>query len=152
VNEACPTVARNGNLYFHAVYPRGEGEADIYCAEYIDGKYIAPKKLSNAINTKWGESNAFIAPDESYIIFGSRRPGGFGAGDLYISFRTDSGEWTKAVNMGNVINTSFSEYCPSVSPDGKYLFFTRIVGTNPRQGDIFWVSAEIIHQHRAENN
>jgi glyoxylase-like metal-dependent hydrolase (beta-lactamase superfamily II) len=145
VNEACPTVARNGNIYFHAVYPRGEGEADIYCAEFVDGKYITPKKLSSAVNTKWGESNAFIAPDESYIVFGSSRPGGFGAGDLYISFRAESGEWTKAVNMGNEINTSSSEYCPSVSPDGKYLFFTRIVGSNPRQGDIFWVRAP--HSH-----
>lgn len=152
VNEACPTVAMNGNLYFHAVYPQGEGEADIYCAEYIEGKYTTPKKLSNAVNTKWGESNAFIAQDESYIIFGSRKPGGFGAGDLYISFRTDSGEWTKAVNMGNVINTYSSEYCPSVSPDGKYLFFTRIVGTDPRQADIFWVCSEIIDQLKNKRN
>jgi hypothetical protein len=47
----------------------------------------------------------------------------YGDGDLYINFRRD-GAWTKAVNLGPKVNSSALDFCPIVSPDGKYFFFT----------------------------
>lgn len=76
--------------------------------------------------------------DESYVIFCSIRKEGFGQGDLYISFKDDAGNWSKAKNMGSVINTTGHELCPFVTKDGKYFFYTS-------NQDIYWVDARIIN-------
>ena len=78
-----------------------------------------------------------MAPDESYLIYCSTRDGGYGRGDLYISFKNAQGEWTDAVNMGAAINTKHYEYCPFVTKDGKYLFYTS-------NQDIYWISTAVI--------
>ena len=80
------------------------------------------------------------------MIFASERPGGFGGSDLYISYRGAEGTWTKAKNLGEIINTPAEEYSPTISPDGKYLFFTRTVLAEPGSGisvksmDIYWIN------------
>ena len=53
--------------------------------------------------------------------------------------------------MGEPINTWAQETFPTVSPDGKYVFFTR--WTNDKNDmDVYWVSAKIIDRLREENN
>jgi Tol biopolymer transport system component len=94
------------------------------------------------VNTENSESHPFIAPDESYIIFDSSRPGGIGKGDLFICFRLANGSWSRAFN-DTLLNTVESDWCPTVSPDGKYLFFTR---NSTGNGDIYWVDAKIIEE------
>ena len=119
---------------------------DLSKARYSNGKFDKPVKLSSNVNTKEGEYNSFIAEDESYLIFTSVGLGdSYGEGDLYISFRRKDGSWTKAKNMGPKINSFARDYCPSVSPDGKYFFFSsRKLGTE----DIYWVDARIIENLR----
>jgi len=78
-----------------------------------------------------------IAPDESYIIFDSERDGGFGKGDLWVSFRQPDGTWGDAINLGNKVNRPGNESIPHLTPDGKYLFYTS-------NRDIYWVSTECI--------
>ncbi|MFC2156697.1 hypothetical protein ACFLT9_02545 [Acidobacteriota bacterium] len=141
-----PSVSRNGNLYFNADR-RGFGKGDFFRAEFKTGGYTKPENLGKAINTLYDETDALISPDESFLIFTSvDRPDGFGSGDLYISFRKNDGSWTKSKNMGETVNTSSSEFCPILSPDGKYFFFT-----SRRRGsdDIYWVSADIIQEYRS---
>ena len=85
-----------------------------------------------------GNIDPFIAPDQSWLIFASERPGGYGAADLYVSFRRPDGTWGEPKNLGPSVNTAGSEYTPMLSPDGRYLFFTR-----GRFGDdIYWVDVE----------
>ena len=93
--------------------------------------------LGAAINSEQYEADVFISPDESYIIFCSTRENGFGRGDLYVSFKNFDGTWSKTINMGAEINSSNYEYCPFVTKDGKYLFYTS-------NQDIYWVSTDII--------
>ena len=95
--------------------------------------------LDSTINTTGYEADIFVAPDESYLIFCSIRDDSFGRGDLYISFKKPNGDWTKAVNMGEEINTENYEYCPFVTKDGKYFLYTS-------NQDIYWVSTEIINE------
>ncbi len=136
-----PTLTRNGTIYFGS-NREGYGGADIFRSQYLDGKYTEPENLGESINTKYNETDVFVAPDEGYIIFtSSDRPDGFGGGDHYISFRRTNGSWTKAKNMGEKFNTSSSEFCPMLSQDGKYFFFT-----SGRKGsdDIYWVDASVI--------
>jgi Tol biopolymer transport system component len=87
----------------------------------------------------------FIEPNERYLLFCRQSPEGFGKTDIYISFRNADGTWTKAINMGSKINTPEEEGFPSISPDGKYLFFCREgkFGFNP-----YWVSSKIIEELR----
>jgi len=63
-------------------------------------------------------------------------------GDIYISFRDSEGNWTDPVNLGEDVNSDRQERFPSVSPDGKYLLFTRWVVRGNE--DVMWVSAKII--------
>jgi hypothetical protein len=89
----------------------------------------------------------FVDPDESYLIFESARPGGYGFSDLYISFKRSDGSWTPALNMGEPINSSARETAASVSPDGLYLFF---LSDRHQQWDSnpYWVSAQVIEDLR----
>ncbi len=147
-NEACPSLSEDGSLSWHAVYADGPGQSDIYCSKRTADGWSAPEALGPGVNSAGPESNAFVLPDGSAILFGARRPGGAGRSDLYVSFRQSNGEWGEAVPLGPAINTEASEYCPSLSPDGRFLFFTRIVEGGARHGDIFWVDAKLVFELR----
>jgi len=124
-DEFYPSVARNGNLYFTTQLEGGKGKEDIVVCIWRDGKYSSPESLPEAINTAGFEFNAFVDPDEQFLIFtGYARKDGFGSGDLYISRKDASGNWTTSMNMGKLVNSANMDYCPFVSWDKKYLFFT----------------------------
>lgn len=107
-----------------------------------NGKREEPKPVDKEINTGKWTAHPFIAPDESYLIWDSEKDSGFGNSDLYISFRQKDGSWGPAINLGDRINTEFSEAYGSISSDGKYFFFHRGYGGDT--GDIFWVDAQVI--------
>jgi len=140
------TASSKGTYFFDEF--KQDFTGDIRYSRLIDGKYEEPKLISENINT--GKSfHPFIAPDESYLIFDSKREGGYGNSDIYISFRIQNGEWGNPVNLGDKINTEAWEASASVTPDGKYLFFNRNIGSDSFENvDIFWVSAEIIEKLR----
>jgi hypothetical protein len=139
-----PTVSNNGNMYFQAIRKDTLGERDIYYSEQVNGKYTEPVHLGEAINSIYAEGDVLIAPDESFLIVNcSGRPDTNGRGDLYISAKKEDGTWAKLKNMGDTINSSGSDYCPMLSPDGKYFFYTR---TDTGNGDIYWVDAKIIQE------
>ena len=69
------SVSRSGALYFAGQKEKDHyGRGDIYCSRLIDGRYGEPVNLGPAINTGDSESQPFIAPDESFILFW-RAPG-----------------------------------------------------------------------------
>lgn len=118
-----PSISSNGNLYFQARLS-DQDDADIFMAEYIDGKYKIPVKLSENVNSHVHDCHPYIAPDESYLIFDANRPeDGFGNMDLYISFRSPGGKWDKAINMGIKVNSAADERRAFVTFDSMYLFF-----------------------------
>lgn len=124
-SESFATIARNGNLYYGTRLPNSTTKQDIYRAKYNNGKYEIPERL-DPINTDEDEGNPFIEPNERFLIFSAlNRKDGFGDGDLYISFN-ENGTWTVPQNMGNEVNTADSEFAPTVSPNGKHLYFSRI--------------------------
>jgi hypothetical protein len=105
--------------------------------------------VSAAINTGTWLAHPFIAPDESYLLWDGRRDEGFGGSDIYVSFRQDDGSWGEAINLGAEINTDAWEASASVTPDGKYLFFHRNVGSDAYENvDVFWVDARILEDLR----
>jgi hypothetical protein len=139
--SAC--VTNNGTLYFKSLRGGGIGGSILYRSALVGGVYSGVESLGDIIQTGPGESEPFMASDESYMIFISRtRAGGQGGWDLWICFMNPDSSWTDPVNMGTDINTTDDEYGPRVTADGKYLFFTREIRGNTM--DIFWVSSGII--------
>jgi hypothetical protein len=145
-SQVYPSVTRDGTLYFQAIRGGGYGKADIYRSRFLDGTYQMPENLGPVINSENYEGDVFIAPDEGYLIVSIYgREGGFGKGDLYISFHRPGGEWSPLKNMGSAINSDKRDFCPMVTPDGKYLFFS---SKREGEGDIFWVDAKVIETLR----
>ena len=142
-NEYYISLTNKGTIYFASngdTGPTNEKNYDIRSAEFTKGKFQPSKKLSAAINTENYEGDVYISPDETYVIYCSERPNNNGKGDLYISFKNANGEWTPSKHMES-ISTEAYEFCPFVTNDQKFLFFTR-------SGEIYWVSAEIINRYR----
>lgn len=165
-DEYYPSVAANGNLYFTATYKKGIGREDIYVAKKNGDSFLEPVALDSGVNSVLYEFNAFISPDEEYIIFTSfGRKDDKGRGDLYISFRNTDGRWKPAKNM-LMLNSEQLDYCPFVSFDKKILFFTsekhKLNSNYPAKpvlfrelkeqmssaanggGNIYWVSLEAV--------
>ena len=139
-NEYYMSFTKEGTMYFSSnggTDQSTDKNYDIRCSRYSRGKFQASQPLPPAVNTAHYEADVFVSPDEQFVIFCAERPDGFGKGDLYISFKSKTGEWQQAKNMGSTINTDAYEFCPFMTSDGKYLFFSR-------NGDIFWMEAAMI--------
>ncbi len=95
---------------------------DIYIAQKQGMIFSEPTPV-NHINTRDNEASIAIAPDGSFMVFTRCKTNQNNSGcDLYISFFID-GKWTKAVNMGEPVNTRYKETQPSISYDGKTIYF-----------------------------
>jgi Tol biopolymer transport system component len=122
-DEFYPSVTKDGSVYFTASYHHETSKEDIFVSRYTNNIYVKPMALDTAINSSMYEFNAYIAPDESFIIFTAYgRKGDKGRGDLYLSKRVD-GKWQPAKPI-NQINSDKLDYCPTVSFDQKILYFT----------------------------
>jgi hypothetical protein len=145
------------------------GGSDIYRARLVDGAYEEAEILAEPVNSPGGEGDAFISPDESYIIVSTYRTAeNYGQSDLYISFQTGDNIWSPLQNMGAAVNSSGGENCQILSPCGRYLFFTsrryppqqsshpsnyasiRKSFNSPQNGlgDAYWIDAQIIEKFR----
>ena len=143
--------AVNGTYYFDT-YKEGDLTFPLRYSRLINGKYEEPKALPKSINTGTFLSHPYIAPDESYLLWDAEKENGYGEADIYISFKQKDGTWGNGINLGNTINTGAWEASPSITPDGKYLFFSRNVGSDKFENvDIFWVDAQIIEQFRPKD-
>ncbi len=124
-DEFYPTLSDNGNLYFTMDAKTGLGKDDIYFCKFNGEEYAPPMLLNNHINSEGYEFNAFVAKDESYIIYTRYNTAdGFGSGDLYIAKKDEHGEWKASENMGAIINTKYMEYCPFYDQNTHTLYFT----------------------------
>lgn len=124
-NEFYPSLSASNNLYFTSDGNGSLGKDDIFMCEWENGKYNNPKNLGDSINGSGYEFNAFIAPDESFLIYTCyNRFGGFGSGDLYISHKKENGGWSAPKNLGKEINSPQMDYCPYVDMKTGMLYFT----------------------------
>jgi len=140
----------NGTYYFDT-YKENDPTFPIRYSRLIDGKHEEPIALPKEINTGTFLSHPFIAPDESYLLYDAQNEDGYGDSDIYISFKQNDGTWGEGINLGDKINTNAWEASASITPDGKYLFFSRNVGSEDFENvDIFWVDAEVIYALKKE--
>ncbi|HLJ91265.1 MAG TPA: hypothetical protein VKZ53_30990 [Candidatus Angelobacter sp.] len=121
--EGSPTVDTNGTLCFFSDKEKAQLNS-IYCSQATGSGFASPVKLSSNINSGASDTSPWMTPDGQLMLFYSKREGGAGSADLYVSTKSH-GEWSPAKNLGPAVNTAESEYNPSLSPDRKTLYFGR---------------------------
>jgi len=97
---------------------------DFFKSVKRDSIWSQAEYLSKEINTyNYNEGAQCISPDGNYLFFtGCNRPDGLGRCDIYIS-RWEGNGWSSPFNIGAPINTPGWESQPSVSADGRTLYF-----------------------------
>ena len=170
--DTFPSFVHDGTLYFSSDRSEGYGSLDIYRSQYIDGRFGEPENIGKPINTEFTEEG-MISSNGKYFIFSScNRSDSHGGCDLYISFYQTDKSWSKPINMGKGINSNAHEYCPHISSESKYIFFTSFrkiesliwknideyldivkIHNSPGNGngDIYWVDAKIIEKLKPES-
>jgi len=128
-----PTSASSGAIYYTNIMERKPYRA----WRGTDGSWqVEPLGLEFGGHT-------FVAPDESFVLVDARADDSLGEGDIYVAFANADGGWTTPVNLGDGVNSKNSESCPSLSDDGKFLFFSRY--DEPGEvAQIYWVDSAVI--------
>ena len=138
--EGRPSLSKNKTLYFHS-FSKNVYENNIYYSKFFAGKFAKRIKIDK-LGEDGDAGDPAIAPDESFIVFVSSRETGFGESDLYISYNK-KGEWTTPQNLGSEINTPEIEMGPTISPDGRFLFFYRLdKWKNAKYSKVYWVDIQ----------
>ncbi|MBN1271966.1 MAG: PD40 domain-containing protein [Candidatus Aminicenantes bacterium] len=171
--EYFPSMTRSGVLYFTRV-AAGEQKPALYRARPRKNGFFEPERLPEAVNGRGSPFNAFIAPDESYLVScvaGMDGEENAGTSRYYVFFRNEDDTWTEAVDMGEPVNgEGFNAISPGISPDGRFFFFAsnrkapdeelfgrpltlsrfKEIHAMPRNGksDIYWMDAAVIQQLR----
>lgn len=121
--EIFTSTTKEGHLYFTRMGDGGERE--IMRSELKNGKY-QPAVAQDILTEGATFGNPAISPDEKFLVYfcEGENWATFGSSDLYICRRNDDGKWAEPLNMGVAVNSGYTEFAPSISPDGKWLYFT----------------------------
>jgi len=125
-NEGAQVISQDGSelVFTGCNRPGGFGSCDLYISYKTNEGWSEVTNLGGTINTEDWESQPCLSPDKRDLYFTSRRPGGFGGSDLYVSHLQPNGKWSKPENMGAGINTPGDEACPFIHADNQTLYFT----------------------------
>jgi Tol biopolymer transport system component len=169
--EYFPSITADGTIYFTGTDE--DGSEWIYRSRATADGYAPRERLGPEVNAGSARFNAFVAPDESYVIVPVMgREDSVGGVDYYVVFRTPDDRFSEPINLGVAINTPNSEWSASISPGGEVLFFmsSRSVIVDHRaparmdhaamwrlhevamngNSDIWWVDASVISDLRPE--
>ena len=153
LNEGAQNISQDGQLliFTGCNYPEGEGSCDLYFSVMTNNGWSEPQNLGPVVNTDLWESSPSLSPDKRDLYFSSRRPGGFGGSDIWVTHRLLNGKWSRPENVGEAVNTSGDEGCPFMHADNETLYFTSNGHTGYGMTDLFfskkvndssWVVAE----------
>ncbi len=116
---------------------RVRGQEDIYISKKMGDDWSLARPLTD-INTRANEAAQSISANGKFIVFTAcNRPDGIGGCDLYFS-EVINGRWTNAKNIGAPINTKGWESQPSISADGRTLYFVKASDGASRSRDIYY--------------
>jgi len=139
-NEGAQSISPDGKTLFFTICNRsdGVGSCDLYISQIQKTGWSTPVNMGIKVNSGAWDSQPSISPDGNTLYFASARGGGKGVMDIWKTTKSDNGTWSSPVNLGDSINTEFSEMSPFIHSDGKTLYFTS--NGHPGMGglDIFY--------------
>ena len=134
--ETLPAFSADGQTLIYTSLINGQ--EDFYIS-YFDGENFSPGVPLTDLNTPQNEGAHCISPDGEYIFFtGCHMKGSQGGCDLYITTKRD-GQWIEPINMGGIVNSREWDAHPSLSPDGKRLYFASERSGGLGKSDIWYV-------------
>lgn len=111
-------------IFTRRLGPHSDDDEDlVICRKAEDDRWGKPESISPSINSRFNEGTCTISADGRKLIFTScigRK--GYGQCDLFMSEKIGD-TWTEPANLGPSINTSAWESQPSLSADGRVLYF-----------------------------
>lgn len=124
-SEAAQTISPDGQWLFFTARDRADniGGYDLYFSYRTPLGWSAGENMGFRVNSDQWDSQPCIAPDKNELYFASRRPGGLGGSDIYVTRRVN-GKWQEAENLGPGINTAGDDQCPFIHADNQTLYFT----------------------------
>jgi hypothetical protein len=114
-----PAISKDGlSLYFTSNRPGGLGGFDMYVSQRAsaDDPWSSPVNLGPTVNTTFDEGNPAFSRDGHLMFFQSKRPGGLGGIDIWVSRREnthDDFDWQLPVNLGPGVNSPSDDNGPS---------------------------------------
>jgi Tol biopolymer transport system component len=137
-HDAAVALSKDGNTLYIYRTSNDMLSGDIYYSELKSNMWTEPVKIDANINTPGGaETSITISPDGNTIYFSSNRSGGFGGKDLYRVTKMPDNTWSRAMNLGPIINTPYDEDGPFIHPDGQSFYFSSKGHENMGGYDIF---------------
>ncbi len=125
-NEGAQSISQDGQwlIFTGCNFQEGYGSCDLYISYLTPDGWSAAENMGNRINTDQWESAPSLSPDKRDLYFTSRRLGGYGGADIYVSHLLANGQWSEPENLGPEVNTIGDESCPFIHADNQTLYFT----------------------------
>ena len=125
-DEYWPSITADGGMLIFTRQQRNAGpsQEDFYISFFSNNAWQKAVNAGLPLNTRQNEGAQSLSSDGRYMYFTAcDRQGAMGSCDIYFSYYTD-GKWSQPSNVGPPVNTRFWESQPSISADGKTLFFS----------------------------
>ena len=141
MDEAAQNISQDGQWMVYAAKnrPDGLGSYDLYISYLTPQGWSEGVNLGSKINSDQWDSQPCLSPDKRELYFSSRRMGGYGGNDIYVSRLQPNGRWSDPENLGPEINTPGSEACPFMHADNQTLYFTSNGHPGYGENDLFYV-------------
>lgn len=133
------TLADNGDLFYSDIY-----KFKTFYSPIKNGEYSEIFEVPIAFGL-----HPFISAERDYLLVDAvAKDKQRKDKDIYVYFKQKDGSWTDAINLGEAVNSPFYETVPSVTPDGKYLFFSRYDEEGGEISNLYWISTQVIERLR----
>lgn len=125
-NEGAICISPDGKKLFFAAKdrPDTEGGFDLYYCIKSGSEWVGPYNLGRPINSPAWESQPSISADGKALYFASRRKGGMGGIDIWVSYLSEDRYWGEPQNLGAGVNSDKDEQTPFIHPDNQTLYFS----------------------------
>lgn len=147
-NEYWPSLSADEQMLVYTILlPKNKNNPEVFNNRQEDfffsikenGEWTKGKPVGKPLNSPRNEGAQTISADGRYMFFTAcNRPDGVGMCDIYFSKR-EGDEWSVPVNLKRPVNSNGKETQPSVSANGRALYFSSNRGGTKGKLDL-WVS------------